>query len=1068
VTGFNQLIRRPSEIQLQPFHRQDLAPGWNSEADTEDVGGESADDGELEYGDSEDDGGESEDDNGDSEDDRESEDHDGDSEVNDQDSEDHDEDLEDNDGDSEDDAPQQLQLGPPLRFDRPDNDGSILKTAEFLVDNMLKFQGCPPKTHNRTRQAVRVHMRAHKPKPIILNLDSLLKSFAKRIPEPSNLIPAGKWLDPSHPDIPSGSMMEQLACGTFDEHQDQSEDVFETIPVQISLAYSESRPSLQSNRPLSVAYDVDSFLAFPTSLAVASSGLSVMLYPSFVLNIRTDLHVQITLPETVESSRRSVKIRDIPHFLLGRLVGLLKIDVYILLPGLYTEDRPTNFPSQFHLEQFFDRIFLPAIYENLDATYLQHLPGSYEDAKLKALAASSERLSGASRSQAPPRVQYLHYHLPSESLSAIWDGVRRRVRLPGNRHFQGVQLLLNSKNTKMETKQPTPLVCFTDFLQRLSQSCDGRYLRPRMTYIDYGKETVYPVSRFESAGLLPDDNLEKPHVHLWRRCCLESFIRNAQNRCHIQRGGFKTTYYHWSQTKEAADLTVTPNKTNLFHRGGLIYSQFYASTKEIFDSAKTFPFDNPALEALAVDPYLTKATQMVGGGQGIDLGKVGQSYLRSRDRTLEALRKNAGKSYGVREEHRVNLELLQAIAALLETPAVRLQAVQPITPGIGNPFFFLPTEHIFEFLQYNCLRFILPFESIARSTASGQHVPWEKTKLMVMLLRCLPSAFDTALLHDKSALWKSQVTDASTGSQKFGLGLEETLEKFGFCWLLQGRIDWLRKRLAPTITEKFIFNDRDLLKSYKARWRRVYTVQDTYLEVNNLARLLKRCYQVDYKDGSKRILDHFNVICIRTYRQDVWLALKALVIFKDMEDEQKCLNGDVALTHHSIDSRRDREKFTWFFPQPCNKHNFTTLDIVHRTWFFDNKERRVWEKPYRQLFQHCVQALSRATSKSKAIEWAHQFPAAFLKYNWTFPQPSKHSFLVRDSKRSGKPLSFHTAIHIDHGLESPGLDWDDESRWEVGDAEWYLEGQAPTLPRDTASRIVQHVEQGLEQIRRRR
>jgi len=98
-------------------------------------------------------------------------------------------------------------------------------------------------------------------------------------------------------------------------------------------------------------------------------------------------------------------------------------------------------------------------------------------------------------------------------------------------------------------------------------------------------------------------------------------------------------------------MNLTPNQMNLFRRGGLIYSQLYASNEEIFDAAKTFPFDNPALEALAVDPYLTKATQMVVGGRGINLGKVGQSYLRSRDRILQILQTSMGKSYGVREEH---------------------------------------------------------------------------------------------------------------------------------------------------------------------------------------------------------------------------------------------------------------------------------------------------------------------------------------------------------------------------------------------------------------------------------
>jgi hypothetical protein len=221
---------------------------------------------------------------------------------------------------------------------------------------------------------------------------------------------------------------------------------------------------------------------------------------------------------------------------------------------------------------------------------------------------------------------------------------------------------------------------------------------------------------------------------------------------------------------------------------------------------------------------------------------------------------------------------------------------------------------------------------------------------MVMLLRCLPSSFDSTLLYDKSAFWKSQVTDTSTGNQKYGLGLEETLEKFGFCWLLQGRIDWLRGRFAPTITEKFIFNDRDLLKSYKARWGRVCTVQDTYLEVEQLGRLLTRCFPERCSHGISCITEYFNYVCIRAYRRDVWRALKHLVVFKDQEDKQKCLNGNVALTHNSINSRRKEETFTWFFPQPGNKYPFTTASVVEAQWFFSNKDKRVWEKPYRHLF----------------------------------------------------------------------------------------------------------------------
>jgi hypothetical protein len=174
----------------------------------------------------------------------------------------------------------------------------------------------------------------------------------------------------------------------------------------------------------------------------------------------------------------------------------------------------------------------------------------------------------------------------------------------------------------------------------------------------------------------------------------------------------------------------------------------------------------------------------------------------------------------------------------------------------------------------------------------------------------------------------------------------------------------------------------------------------------------------------------------------------------------------VALTHHSIYSRRNRQTFTWFFPKPCNRYPFTTVDIVERTWFFSDEEERVWEKPYRHLFQHCFRAIERECSKDTANLWAGSFVSRFLMYNRTFPQPSKHSFLVRDSKRTGKPLSFHTAVQLqlEVGVENLLVDWDDTSLWEVGNAERYLAGRVPPLPTVTASAIEKHVERDLGPI----
>lgn len=245
-------------------------------------------------------------------------------------------------------------------------------------------------------------------------------------------------------------------------------------------------------------------------------------------------------------------------------------------------------------------------------------------------------------------------------------------------------------------------------------------------------------------------------------------------------------------------------------------------------------------------------------------------------------------------------------------------------------------------------------------------------------------------------------------------------------------------------------------------------MQDTYLEVDELGRLFTLCDRAKYYTGIHRIVEYFDNICIRAYRHDVWSALKHLIVFKDQEDEQNCLNGDVALTHRSISSRGKEENFPWFFPTPCNKHRFTTADIVERTWFSSDKDERVWEKPYRHLFQYCFRAIERGSSRRTADRWASRFVCVFLKYNRTFPQPSKHSFLVRDSKRTGSPLSFHTAVHLQLEVGVTRVNWNDSSLWEVGTAERFLVGEAPRLPTLTASAVVEEVETVLRQLGGRR
>jgi len=118
----------------------------------------------------------------------------------------------------------------------------------------------------------------------------------------------------------------------------------------------------------------------------------------------------------------------------------------------------------------------------------------------------------------------------------------RKNTTPGNHDFKGIQIFLNAKNMKTVTKRPTPHSYFTDFLMLWSQSCDGSYLHPRTTWIDYDKEIVYPVARMMQANNSIDD-VNHPHVYHWQKCSLKKLVEHTREYAKVEKG-FTITYYH--------------------------------------------------------------------------------------------------------------------------------------------------------------------------------------------------------------------------------------------------------------------------------------------------------------------------------------------------------------------------------------------------------------------------------------------------------------------------------------------------------------------------------------------
>src|SRR5205814_10007505 len=120
-------------------------------------------------------------------------------------------------------------------------------------------------------------------------------------------------------------------------------------------------------------------------------------------------------------------------------------------------------------------------------------------------------------------------------------------------------------------------------------------------------------------------------------------------------------FYPESMLRDSAGMTVLTAKKSKSRAAGLIYSQFYNSVKEINDAAKSRPFDNSALESLALDPHIFKTYQSTARSHNHDIHTIEGSYFNSKARVHAGIMDSMQKSFGTREEHRMTLILLQEL-----------------------------------------------------------------------------------------------------------------------------------------------------------------------------------------------------------------------------------------------------------------------------------------------------------------------------------------------------------------------------------------------------------------------
>lgn len=602
-----------------------------------------------------------------------------------------------------------------------------------------------------------------------------------------------------------------------------------------ALEYNfEGRISSQDNEPLrvfvqdpydyqlrenvSVSFDIDSTIAFPSSLAALKTGLQFHPAPNQMNNIKSDLHIKGT------HEGRQKALKKIPHFPLGRVINAPEYIVHVFFPNMeaHEQDDGSVWMNDRNLGRFMDQLFLPALHRHTPSHINQHYPSSFAHAKANARAKTAEQ---GVRGQARNATVRLFYDIGACVLHNVWTSVLERIQdnTAGLADFSGLYVVVSSKNTKLRHKfralateqgrvpvRESLLGVMTRWREEYFTIFDENLTEDEAVFVDLAREIVPLPSFITEARWSPG----RAEVLLWRRCCLEKIAtewtgRRSVRLEHINR------FYHQQFLNDAVNMTSTPPKTHEFYKQGWRYSQRYNSVKEMHDAANVFPFTNPGLDELALDPVVRDACIRIIKGASRNIETIEKAYYASKKRTREALMASKHKSYGLREEHRVTLRLLDEVLSLLRCPETEDQAAARPEYHMDDirwrPTFAwtVPTTDWTGFVYWTVNKYCFGFEYV-RAMTMPAYKSWSEVKMMVMFLTCLRYSVAGGVLQARSALWLTQ--RQTEGRQtKHGLGFKETLSKYSIAWLASV-VDWDKMRFKQEFAQSILFDSHALRK----------------------------------------------------------------------------------------------------------------------------------------------------------------------------------------------------------------------------------------------------------------
>ncbi|KAH6952333.1 hypothetical protein BKA56DRAFT_682243 [Ilyonectria sp. MPI-CAGE-AT-0026] len=817
-------------------------------------------------------------------------------------------------------------------------------------------------------------------------------------------------------------------------------------------------------------FDIDSICSFPSSLAVAKLGIQWYPQPYAIFNHTDDVHLSIDIPNTLYQNnsqpqgthQRRRPLHHIPNYCFGRIQGLIDTFIWVFFPALCphtTHNNPyiqTCLPKD-EYSRWCDQILLPAITAAVqDPNILQYIPKSRDIAQsdsrarqenistecLKEVNAHTDVLGQGSRSSS------LSYVLQHRHLDAIWQGVQSRAaEFP---QFAGIQLYMGAKNLKLAYMHADITQTTCDWRNQWNAAVDEKFLDPGTTYIDIGRQYTPRTGSAAEANVL-----------LWRRCCLRRLWRHRQawsrryNATDLAEQSpleapeplkpgaapLRSAEYPWLTMRDAIGMTIKPMYESREVLEGLLYSQFYNLIKIPFDVAKQYPFQNPELEKMALDPSYLADCERSTRGTHANQASLKLAYRLSKRRVRANLVSDGTDgvsvpfTYGVRAEDRISLALLQRILSHLATSQKVAQDGHnnghgSSPPDREPPFFAIQSRTMARFLHGNINRYCFLFEYIKSKTGPRYSLP--ETIVMAVALRSLRFNM-SGIIARESLLWRdrwnsTQNTATQDGQrqkleiEREGLGLYRTSQKYGLGWWLPGKFDWDNWRFKSDVGDRLIVGNGILQRDYGRQWRVVRDIRDVHARMWQAQQWAQR-YSVRQLSKNRCVwLEYLYSTVIELFQCDVWRAARKTLDWKsgsDLTDEaaarysatQPPLYCYDVLQSSFHDRRRNISHTGPHFLTGNKVRSPHVWDLVCDLLGFDlcdgylEQRKDLQSIPYRIAVRRSIELISDVLGHAEACGWFLKLGHLLLLTHWILPWPSNKEFISTTKQSRNRNLN---------------------------------------------------------------